>query len=78
MPSQLSGKMGGKNNNLNKLVQSDKCFSIILGTTFAHKYVRMQQKPIKNLSNKNLCYNLNLNGNTKELSYCKNLPKMLL
>jgi hypothetical protein len=42
MPSQLSGKMGGKNNNLNKLVQSDKCFSIILGTTFAHKYVRMQ------------------------------------
>jgi hypothetical protein len=39
MPNQLSGKRG-ENNNLNKLVQSDKKISIILGTTFAHKYVR--------------------------------------
>jgi hypothetical protein len=31
---------GGENNNLNKLVQSDKKISIILGPTFAHKYVR--------------------------------------
>jgi hypothetical protein len=68
----------GENNNLNKLVQSDKFFFDNLGSNICTYIYENAIEAYRNLSNKNLCNNLNLNGNAKELSYCKNLTNMLL